>query len=94
MVIELLAQPSGKDRAIAAFLAEPPFRGRVPVFVGDDIGDEDGFAIVERLGGNSDRVGAGVTAARYGLADVPGVLAWLARSVGRLSSLDRVAIGN
>ncbi len=81
MVIELLAQPSGKGGAIAAFLAEPPFRGRVPVFVGDDIGDEDGFAVVDRLGGTSVHVGAGATAARHRLADVAGVLAWLARSV-------------
>jgi len=81
MVIELLVQPSGKGGAIAAFLAEPPFRGRVPVFVGDDIGDEDGFAVVDRLGGTSVHVGAGATAARHRLADVADVLAWLARSV-------------
>jgi trehalose 6-phosphate phosphatase len=82
MVIELVAQPSGKGRAIAAFLEEPPFRDRVPVFVGDDSGDEDGFAMVERLGGISVRVGSGATAARHRLADVADVLAWLARSLG------------
>jgi trehalose 6-phosphate phosphatase len=82
MVIELLAQPSGKGRAIAAFLEEPPFRGRMPVFVGDDSGDEDGFAVVDRLGGCTVHVGSGATAARHRLVDVAGVLAWLARSVG------------
>jgi trehalose 6-phosphate phosphatase len=81
MVIELLVQPSGKGGAIAAFLAEPPFRGRVPVFVGDDSGDEDGFLMVDRLGGTSVHVGAGATVARHRLADVADVLAWLARSV-------------
>jgi trehalose 6-phosphate phosphatase len=83
MVVELMPRTTGKGQAIAAFLAEPPFRGRVPVFVGDDVGDEQGFAVVDRLGGISVRVGAGPTAARHRLADVGDVLAWLAQSVSR-----------
>jgi trehalose 6-phosphate phosphatase len=81
MVVELMPRTAGKGQAIAAFLSEPPFRGRRPVFVGDDSGDEEGFAVVDRLGGISVRVGAGPTAARHRLADVGDVLAWLARSV-------------
>ena len=81
MVVELMPLSAGKGRAIAAFLAEPPFRGRMPVFVGDDTGDEEGFVVVDRLGGISVRVGTGPTAARHRLADVAKVLAWLARSV-------------
>src|SRR5262245_5140477 len=49
MVIELMPRLAGKGRAIADFLADPPFRGRVPIFIGDDITDEDGFAMVNRL---------------------------------------------
>ena len=81
MVVELMPLSAGKGRAIAAFLAEPPFQGRMPVFVGDDTGDEEGFVVVDRLGGISVRVGTGPTAARHRLADVAKVLAWLARSV-------------
>jgi trehalose 6-phosphate phosphatase len=81
MVVELMPRTAGKGQAIAAFLAEPPFKGRKPVFVGDDSGDEDGFVVVDRLGGISVHVGAGPTAARHRLADVAEVLAWLARSV-------------
>ncbi|MGH7092869.1 MAG: trehalose-phosphatase, partial [Stellaceae bacterium] len=66
-VIELVPRGIGKGAAIVALTAAPPFHGRTPVFVGDDITDEDGFAAIERLGGISIRVGAGPSAARYRL---------------------------
>lgn len=81
MVVELMPRTAGKGQAIAVFLAEPPFQGRMPVFVGDDSGDEDGFVVINRSGGISVRVGAGPSAARHRLADVAEVFAWLARSV-------------
>jgi len=81
MVIELMPRAAGKGRAIADFLAEAPFRGRQPVFVGDDTTDEDGFAVVNRLGGVSVHVGGGATIARQNLATVGDVLAWLARGL-------------
>ena len=82
MVVELQPRFYGKDRAIAAFMAEPPFRGRVPVFLGDDTTDEDGFAEINRLGGVSIRVGGRApapTAAAYTLPSVGAALEWLAR---------------
>lgn len=81
MVAELIPRETGKGRAIAAFLAEPPFRGRSPVFVGDDTTDEAGFAVVNERGGTSVHVGDGPTAAHYRFADVSDVLAWFARSL-------------
>lgn len=80
MVVELLPRSCGKDGAIAAFLAEPPFYGRRPVFLGDDVTDEDGFAEVNRRGGLSIRVGARKleTAAVYQLPTVAETLHWLA----------------
>jgi trehalose 6-phosphate phosphatase len=79
MVFELQPRHHGKHAAIAAFLAEKPFCDRVPVFVGDDTTDEDGFAEVNRRGGISIRVGppSTQTAAIYVLPSVSAVLCWL-----------------
>jgi trehalose 6-phosphate phosphatase len=83
MVIEL--RPAGKDKggAIAEFLDEAPFRGRSPVFVGDDLTDESGFDLINRLGGHSVKVGEGESAARWRLPDSAAVRAWLADSAAR-----------
>jgi trehalose 6-phosphate phosphatase len=82
MVVEFQPRSADKGRAIAAFLAEQPFLGRRPVFVGDDTTDEDGFAEIRRRGGVAVRVGPfdGATAANYRLPNAEAVLAWLASS--------------
>lgn len=79
MVLELKPPGADKGHAIAAFMEEPPFRGRLPVFVGDDVTDEAGFTAINQLGGVSIRIGADVraTAAHYGLRDVSSVQDWL-----------------
>lgn len=77
MVVEL--KPAGRDkgRAIAEFMAEPPFAGRTPVFIGDDFTDEFGFGVANRLGGHSVKVGPGPSAARYRVDDAAAVRDWL-----------------
>jgi trehalose 6-phosphate phosphatase len=82
MVVELVPRGIGKGAAILELLREPPFRGRRPVFAGDDRTDEDGFATVTAEGGVAVRVGPGASAASYRLADVAAVLAWLGREEG------------
>lgn len=78
MVAELKTPGADKGSAIQAFMQEPPFAGRAPVFVGDDLTDEDGFRAVAALGGYGVLVGEGrETAARYRLADPDAVLDWL-----------------
>jgi trehalose 6-phosphate phosphatase len=83
MVVEL--RPAGKDKgvAIAEFLDEAPFRGRAPVFVGDDLTDEIGFELINHVGGHSVKVGEGESVARWRLPDSAAVRAWLANFVER-----------
>ena len=76
-VVELIPADAGKGRAIARFMGHAPFAGRIPVFVGDDVTDEDGFEAVNRMGGVSIHVGAAATAARYRLASPEAVRHWL-----------------
>jgi trehalose 6-phosphate phosphatase len=76
-VAEILPSASGKGRVIDAFLKETPYRGRRPVFVGDDLTDEHGFETVNAHGGISIRIGEGDTVAARRLAsptDLRGVL--------------------
>jgi trehalose 6-phosphate phosphatase len=57
MMLELKPRGFSKASAIKAFMHEPPFSGRQPVFVGDDLTDQDGFKAVEDRGGVSIGVG-------------------------------------
>lgn len=83
MVMEV--KPAGRDKGIAVreFMAEEPFRGRRPVFVGDDVTDEFGFRVVNELGGVTVKVGDGETAARWCLPEVDEVRDWLAALAAR-----------
>lgn len=83
MVVEVKPLGADKGGAVATFMRAAPFAGRRPVFVGDDVTDEDGFAAVNRLGGLSVLVGGSrQTQACYRLPDVESCRAWLAAAVG------------
>ncbi|HBK45515.1 MAG TPA: trehalose-phosphatase, partial [Xanthomonadaceae bacterium] len=77
-VVEFVPEGSDKGRAVEQLMQQPAFAGRRPVFVGDDLTDEFGFAAANRLGGWSVLVGrrAG-TQARHALPDTHTVHAWL-----------------
>lgn len=73
-------KPSGIDKgdAVESFMAEMPFRGRRPVYVGDDLTDEHAFTTVNAHDGISVRVGSREPSqARYTLRDPDAVEAWL-----------------
>ena len=78
MVLELKTPGADKGTAITAFMQEAPFKGAVPVMLGDDLTDEYGFEAASALGGYGVLVGPErETAARYRLDDVDTVLTWL-----------------
>jgi trehalose 6-phosphate phosphatase len=77
MVAELKPAGRNKGSAIEEFMREPPFAGRTPLFIGDDLTDEDGFRVVNRLGGHSVKVGPEPTAATWRLKDPARVREWL-----------------
>ncbi|HBM7635768.1 TPA: trehalose-phosphatase [Enterobacter asburiae] len=76
-VVEIKPEGINKGDAIAAFMAEPPFKGRTPVFIGDDLTDEAGFRVVNQAEGIAVKVGPGDTVAEWRLADVASVWQWI-----------------
>lgn len=77
MVIEILPCMHSKGTAIAAFMSERPFHGRIPVFVGDDATDEYGFRWVNAHEGVTIKVGSGTSLARDRFEDVAAVVGWI-----------------
>lgn len=85
-VVELKPAGRNKGMAIREFMDEPPFAGRRPVFIGDDVTDEHGFEVVNAYRGLSIKVGRGPTLARRQLANVRAVRAWLAQDPASIST--------
>lgn len=78
MVVELGPAGVSKGGAVARLMAEPPWAGAEPLFVGDDVTDEDGFAAAAAAGGHGILVGAPrATAAHYRLSGPNEVHQWL-----------------
>jgi len=87
MMVELRPPNGDKGSVIADFMAEPPFAGRTPVFIGDDVTDEHGFAVVNRMGGHSVRIGEnGPTAAHHRLNDVSSLRNWLESAAAEVTA--------
>lgn len=79
-VWEILPKGVNKGQGIERLLALLSRQGRTvrcPIFIGDDVTDEAGFEVVNRLGGISIKVGDGETQAKGRLPDVAAVAMWL-----------------
>lgn len=77
-VIEFITDAHDKGSALVDLMAQPPFKGRRPLFVGDDLTDEHGFSAAARLGGAGILVGMREhSQARFALADIAAVHDWL-----------------
>lgn len=86
-VLEIKPAGVSKGTAIEAFMAQPPFAGRLPLFAGDDTTDEDGFRTVQRLGGHGIKVGDGATLAHHRCATPALLRQWLRQGVGAFAAL-------
>ena len=85
MVVELKHPVTDKGKAMKRFMEAPPFVGTLPVFIGDDLTDEDGFESARELGGAGILVGSErPTHALYRLDDVASVQRWLATASEQL----------
>ncbi|MEX1994556.1 MAG: trehalose-phosphatase [Steroidobacteraceae bacterium] len=85
-VVEARPRGANKGAALRRLAAHAPFAGRSPVFVGDDVTDEDGFSAASALGGFGVKVGAGTTVARHRIGAVRGVHEWLSESLAALAN--------
>ena len=82
MMVELRVAGGDKGRAVERLMNRPPMRGKKPIFIGDDVTDEEGFVAARELGGHGILVGAPrQTAADYRIACPADLRDWLAEAI-------------
>jgi trehalose 6-phosphate phosphatase len=80
-VFEIKPCNLSKRTAVEHFMRIAPFAGRLPVFIGDDRTDEDGFAAAQAMGGHAIRIGLdGPSRATWRLAGAPQARAFLSHA--------------
>ena len=84
-LFEIIPAGHSKGTALETLLKLPPFAGRLPVMIGDDVGDVPALAAAQRRGGFGLRVaGEQFAASSADLAGPAGVLRWLHQLAGWL----------
>ncbi|MEP6343579.1 MAG: trehalose-phosphatase [Maricaulaceae bacterium] len=69
-ILEIKPKDANKGLAIERQMNFETFKGRIPVMIGDDATDEDGFIATQKLGGFGVKIGVGKTAALYRLDQI------------------------
>jgi trehalose 6-phosphate phosphatase len=83
-VIEALPRGFSKATALAWLAEQPPFKGRLPIMIGDDVGDESALQLAEKLGGLGLRVaGEHFSRAEADFEGADSVRAWLTELADR-----------
>jgi trehalose 6-phosphate phosphatase len=84
-VFEVIPKGFSKGTAISTLAARAPFNDRVPIMIGDDVGDEPAFSVAEQLHGFGLRVaGENFDASRSDFEDPQSVVRWLEALARRL----------
>jgi trehalose 6-phosphate phosphatase len=78
-VIEVKQTGFNKGSAVRELMRQQPFVGRRPIFVGDDITDEDAFAVMREFGGQAISVGRKLPGVSEVIASPADVRQWLER---------------
>lgn len=86
-VVEVRSHHSNKGSILVQLMTMPEFAGRAPVFVGDDVTDEDGMRVALSLKGHAIKVGEGDSVATARLGDPAGVEQFLVALADHLESL-------
>jgi trehalose 6-phosphate phosphatase len=81
-VLELKFAGFNKGTAVRQLMGYPPFKGRAPVFVGDDHTDEDAFAVVPEFNGHAMSVGRKLPNIDFVFPSPNDVRSWLQRMSG------------
>ena len=76
MLWEVRPRGADKGHAVERIMRQPPFLGRLPLFIGDDVTDEDGIRVALAMGGIGLRV-------RDAFGDPAGVRTWLSATAAR-----------
>ncbi len=85
MMVELRPGGADKGSAVHVLMRLPEMQGGMPVFIGDDVTDEEGFEAAAELGGAGILVGAPrPTAAAFCLEQVAAVRHYLAQGAAQL----------
>ena len=84
-VIEVKPAQVSKAHAVVELMKCPPFAGRFPIFIGDDVTDEPVFGIIGDLGGRGFSVGRIIPGANGHFDNPENVRAWLARIAAECS---------
>jgi trehalose 6-phosphate phosphatase len=81
LVVEVKATGVSKALAVSELMTYPPFKGRHPIFIGDDTTDEPVFGVIPRFGGLGFSVGRVVPGVNGHFDKPEAVRSWLARIV-------------
>jgi trehalose 6-phosphate phosphatase len=82
-IVEIKSGAFSKGTALRRLLANAPFKGRRPIYCGDDTTDEDAFRILAEFGGTGVSVGQRMAGAAYEVPAPVDIRNWLAGIAAR-----------